>query len=477
MANKRITKRRKKRKQKVSHSTAHAPLCALGEVLKEKAFFDEIHQRVEIPQKTITYRPTDKLVFATLGIIAGASTISDINTALRPHGALLLAFGYCKCADQSVIQETINAATSETVFQLQQAVDGIWEKHHLTSSPLSSLTESKPVTIDMDLSALPVSKRAEGATKGYVPHRKNQYTRQVGRVLMPDTQEIVSQSLYTGNTSSKAVFKEMVAKMETTLKLDTNAKRQQIQLRLDAGFGTDANINFALWRNYSILVKIYSWKRATALAKSVQKWVAVPSCANKTARQAGWVTKPHRYGRKTVQVAVRTPNHKGGYNYSVLVTTDTKATLTQIVTHYDKRSGVPESTFCQDYQGLSMRKRRKAGFEAQQVLLLLSQLAHNILMWSKRWLIDALIASGSKTEKQTPPQPSASINQTIATIQARGIKRLMREVLGISGKVQFKNKKVVCIILNPLYPLIERIITAFQAFLKPYKIRVLLGET
>jgi len=250
-----------------------------------------------------------------------------------------------------------------------------------------------------------------------------------------------------------------------------------MQLRLDAGFGTDANINFALWRDYPILVKIYSWKRAAALAKSVQKWVAVPSAADNTRRQAGWVTKPHRYGRKTVQVAVRTPNNKGGYNYSVLVTTDTKATLDEIVTLYDKRSGVPESSFCQDYQGLSMRKQRKAGFEAQQVLLLLSQLAHNILIWFKGWLIDAVRASEGNTQKQNLPQVRAAANQTIATIQARGIKRLMREMLSLSGKVQFKNKKVVCISLNPLYPLIERIITAFQAFLKPYKIRVLLDET
>ena len=61
MANKRIPKRRKKRKQKVTHSTSHAPLCALGEVLKEKAFFEPIHQAVDIHQKTIAYRPTDKL--------------------------------------------------------------------------------------------------------------------------------------------------------------------------------------------------------------------------------------------------------------------------------------------------------------------------------------------------------------------------------------------------------------------------------
>ena len=124
-----------------------------------------------------------------------------------------------------------------------------------------------------------------------------------------------------------------------------------------------------------------------------------------------------------------------------------------------------------------MRKRRKGGFEAQQVLLLLSLLAHNLLIWCKEWLVDAVAASGVKAEKQTPPEGGAAMTQTIATIESRGIKRLLREVLWLCGKVIFKNGRVVCIILTPLYPLIDRIITAFQAFLKPYKIRVLLDET
>ena len=473
MANKRIPKRRKKRKQKVNHSTPHAPLCALGEVLQEKAFFEPIHQTVDMHQKTIAYRPTDKLVFVTLGIIAGAETISAINTVLRPQRPLLLAFGYQKCAHQSVIHQTINAATPETVSQLQYAVDSIWQKQSPTALAISSLTESKQITIDIDLSALPVSKHAAGATKGYVPKRKNVYTRQLGRVLIPETQEIVTQSLYTGNTPARSVLKEMVDNMEVSLTLDTQAKRRQIHLRLDAGFGTDANINFALWRGYQLLVKIYSWKRANALAQSVEKWVAVPSGADNAHREAGWVTKPHRYGRKTVQVAVRTPNNKGGYSYSVLVTTGIQMTVAEIVTQYDKRSGAPESTFCQDYQGLSMRKRRKTAFEAQQVLVLLSQVAHNLLIWSKRWLVEAIVDDEYASQRE----PKTLQHQTISTIEARGIKRLMREVLWVSGRVCFKNKKVSCIMLNPLYPLMERIITALQAFLKPYKIRVLLDET
>ena len=39
--------------------------------------------------------------------------------------------------------------------------------------------------------------------------------------------------------------------------------------------------------------------------------------------------------------------------------TDTTATLAELVLEYDQRSGTPESSFCQDYQALSLRKYRK----------------------------------------------------------------------------------------------------------------------
>jgi hypothetical protein len=46
-----------------------------------------------IPQKSVEYTPTDKLVFATLSIAAGGETIYDVNTTLRPNKPLLIAFG------------------------------------------------------------------------------------------------------------------------------------------------------------------------------------------------------------------------------------------------------------------------------------------------------------------------------------------------------------------------------------------------
>ncbi len=115
----------------------------------------------------------------------------------------------------------------------------------------------------------------------------------------------------------------MVKKMEQQLSLSAKVQRRQIRLRLDGGFGTDANINYALWRGYHLLVKMYSGNRAKVLAKSVQEWVDITPGSNNTARHAGWVSKPHRYGGKTRQLAIRMPKKKGAeYKYSVLVTTD-----------------------------------------------------------------------------------------------------------------------------------------------------------
>ena len=120
-----------------------------------------------------------------------------------------------------------------------------------------------------------------------------------------------------------------------------------------------------------------------------------------------------------------------------------------------------------------MRTRRKGGFVACQVLVLSSQLAHNLMVWMKSWLTDALEASLFSGEEEPNEKEREAIALAQKTIQERGIKRFLRQILSLSGCVVVKEQKVVCIILNPLYPLIKRLNKAFEAFLKPYKIRVL----
>ena len=60
--------RRKGLGRKMNDYSEHAPLAALAPVMAEKHIFEPIHQQVDIRQKTRDYRPTDKLVFVTLGI-------------------------------------------------------------------------------------------------------------------------------------------------------------------------------------------------------------------------------------------------------------------------------------------------------------------------------------------------------------------------------------------------------------------------
>ncbi len=101
---------------------------------------------------------------------------------------------------------------------------------------------------------------------------------------------------------------------------------------------------------------------------------------------------PHRYCRKTRQIAIRTPKpkNKSGYSYRVIVTTDLNSSLGEILNDYDRRSGIPESVFCQDNCRLAARKRRKQSFCAQQMLMHLTTITPNLCLWIKQWTIDAI---------------------------------------------------------------------------------------
>ncbi len=491
MAEKRIPESSENINKEVEIYSEHSTLCGLSPVISEKRIFELIHENVHIPQKTVSYRPTDKLVFVILSIITGSETVYDLNYNLRVDQALLRAFGYDQCADQSVIQQTLNAATAENVQQLESALGSIWDQNNQTTALLDNASSTDRtdtvVTIDIDLSGQPASKNAEHSAKGYFAGKRNIYGRQLARVLVPQTQEIVAESLYPGNTTSCSPFKAMITKMEQVLHLNSKTKRLLIRLRLDGGFCTDKNINFALWRDYQLLAKMRSASRTKKLVKSVCEWVDVPNNSDGALRQAGWVTNPHRYARRTRQVAIRIPDSKkkDGYRYAVLIITDLEADLHTIVTDYDARSGVPESSFCQDNQGLSSRKRRKRSFVAQQMLTLLSQLAHNLIKWMQSWMIDAVKqATPPQATTNTPSDDSSDDSNDIAeytasvvkVLRERGIKRFVRHTLSLSGKVVLKDKRVLGIIINPLYPLVDRMKTAFEALLRPFDIYVSLYE-
>src|ERR671922_2769216 len=101
-------------------TTGRASLCALGEYLRRHCFFAPLREQVKIPQKTVRYRPIDKLLDALVGILCGAKTIAQSNVTIRTDPAVQRAFGRTACADQSTIARTLRACTGENVAQLER---------------------------------------------------------------------------------------------------------------------------------------------------------------------------------------------------------------------------------------------------------------------------------------------------------------------------------------------------------------------
>src|SRR3954465_14228788 len=105
------------------HFSPPESLAALGVKLSQLDLFGPIRTEVQIRQKTIKHTPADKLYDAFISLLAGAHGLVEINTRLRSDPALQKAFGRSACAEQSVVQETLDACTPENVTQLQHALD------------------------------------------------------------------------------------------------------------------------------------------------------------------------------------------------------------------------------------------------------------------------------------------------------------------------------------------------------------------
>src|SRR5205807_3685272 len=134
---------------------------------------------------------------------------------------------------------------------------------------------------------------------------------------------------------------------------------------------------------------------------------------------------------------------------------DPAAVLLAYVHFYDQRGGGVESSVKQDKQGLGITKRNKKRFEAQQMLVQLAALAHNVLVWGRNWL--------------APAAPGVS---------QYGIARLVRDVFGVGGAVETDSAGHICrIILNQASRLARRCLNAFQLLLAPAQVLVILGET
>ncbi len=446
------------------HFTACASLAALGVQLSHLDLFGPIRETVQIEQKTVKHTPSDKLYDAFISLLAGAHGLVEINTRLRSDPVLQAAFGRTTCAEQSLVQQTLDACTAANVRQMEQAMDAIYRRHSQGSR--HDYRASLHV-LDVDMSGMPCGKKAAFATKGYFAKQRNRRGRQLGRVLASHYAEIVVDRLFDGRTQLTRALQPLMQAAERTLQLD-KAKRARTIVRVDSGGGSLDDVNWLLSRGYQIHCKDYSGRHARSLARSVLVWFDDP---HDPKRQAGWVTEaPTAYVRPVARIAVRCRKADGQWAVGVLISTveafdvlsltgqspselaDPQAVLWASVAFYDQRGGGIETSLKGDKQGLGLTRRNKKRFEAQQMLMLLGSLTHNTIIWARHWLV-------------------------VPQLRSYGMLRMVRDIFHISGFLGVDAQgQIVQIGLNPAAPLAPVLVDSLQELLAPVHMAIHLDK-
>ncbi len=447
--------------------SARATLVGLGVKIKHMGVLEVIAEQVKIAQKTVKYTPNEKLTDGLMAVLSGAKGLVEVNKRVRSDPALQAAFGRQGCAEQSVVQDTLDACTAENVKQMEQATDRIFRQH--SRAYRHDYTQAWQL-LDVDMTGRPCGRKAEFASKGYFAKQRNRRGRQEGYVVASWYDEIVVKRVYNGTTQLSTAMQPLLQAAQQTLRM-TQQQRKRTILRIDSGGGSVDDVNYALDQDFQVHCKDYSGRRAEDLAESVQAWISDPFNSD---RQMGWVTETTEvYHRPVKRIAVRCRKQNGQWGVGVVISSlpalavllltgqsadqieDNAAVLLAYVRFYDLRGGGVETEIKEDKQALATSKRNKKRFAAQQMLCQLEVLAHNLLVWARGWL--------------APNCPR---------IARLGLLRLMRDVVHITGQIVLdSHQSVRQIILNPADPFARELQTGLAALLAQAQVAVYLGET
>jgi len=194
----------------------------------------------------------------------------------------------------------------------------------------------------------------------------------LARVSAIQEGETIWSAVYPGNYHAVHCLQPAVEATETALELSPQ-QRQRTVWRLDGGAGSDEHLIWLLAREYHILAKGLSNRRAEALARQVQRWDPYAEDA-----WLGEVAPPLDYGRP-VRVFVKRRRKDGQFQHSYYISTLALPSKGCYLRLYDARGGAEVEQFRNDKSGLSLEARRKRSFTGQQGYILLTDLAHNLL--------------------------------------------------------------------------------------------------
>lgn len=261
--------------------------------------------------------------------------------------------------------------------------------------------------------------------------------------------ETIWSDLFPGNRLSAECLQPAVLAVENTLDLaparlkaensfELAAKRRsQIVWRIDAGFGTDDKLRWLLGRDYQVMAKGHSGQRAKSLAKLVKRWSAYGDAWQ------GSVPAPVDYGRE-VKVVVKRRLKKGKFLHSFYLTTLKLPSNSQLLALYDQRGAMEVEPFRNDKQGLHLSSRRKRGFLAQKALVLLTDIAHNLLADFYHSVL------------------------TGSSFQGYGPKRIVRDLLAMEGRIHFETGQLTKVDLSTRHPHAEELLSCLVRYVNSY---------
>ena len=228
-------------------------------------------------------------------------------------------------------------------------------------------------------------------------------------------------------------FQPAVLAAETALELAPEQRRRTVW-RMDGGAGSDEQLWWLLARDYHVIAKGTSNRRAEALARQVRRWDAYDSY------WLGEVPSPVDFGRP-VRVFIKKRLKDGQFRHSYYVSTLSQPSKGLFMAYYDQRGGAEIEQFRNDKSGLNLTARRKRCFLAQKGYILLTDLAHNLLAdFHHRALI------GSRFEGYGP-------------------KRIIRDLLQMPGKLTFSDGKLTRIELLSLKHFSKDLLICLERYL------------
>jgi hypothetical protein len=245
---------------------------------------------------------------------------------------------------------------------------------------------------------------------------------------------VIGSLLFPGNTLSHLALPEALWHLEGVLRL-TPSQRRQVRVRLDGGFGTDASLEWVLRQGYQLCAKGFSGKRAGTQGRKVSEWVVLEP----ERRWTALAPQQLQFSVPTRTILVRWLTKKKQLKHALYIVTDLTSSLEEVCHAYDLRAGA-EVEIRNDKQGLLLTHRRKRTWPAQQMLILLTDLAHNFLSCFRRVAL-----------AQTP-------------LAGYGAYRLVQEVLNIPGEVVVQANHVVEVHFQASHPHAEVMAEALRRF-------------